>query len=576
MIKNLRIVFGMMKKKRYFFLVSVIIASMSIVGIRIFNSYVYKNVVNTVFNSEVKSFSLAIKLSCLSLILICIISPLTSFFSMYLCNKTSCEIRTELYNHLVKLPLVYFEENTGGDILSKLTNDFNVLKAIYDRQLYEVILLIMNGSCALITIIMLDFRLAILIIIIGILSLFINVLYVKPVRVFSDKIQANLSKVSERFIDVYFGNRVTKLFNAEKIMLNKFSRENKYVLTENMKLIKKEAQRDVVNYMFSTFSLISVLGVGALMVTYKMVDPGTVIAIFSLQDIVVELFVGLGVSVTNLQKSLAGAERIFSFMNEGTEPEIIKEYKFISRNDDTIITMKNVDFSYDGKKKVIDNLNLDIKKGEILALVGKSGSGKSTILKLLLGLYKPQKGEVLLNDKKNSELTLSQLRDRFAYVAQEAYLFNFSIEENILLEQENISYDSVVNAAKSADAHDFIMGLNDKYKTMGGENSSKLSGGQRQRVALARALIRNRKILLLDEVTSGVDGESQDYIFNEIYNKQGDITTIVCAHRLSTVENADRIIVIDEGKIVGSGRHSDLLQNNKIYKMLYESQFNYV
>lgn len=434
MIKNLSRLFEMMGRKKYIFFLSVFITSVSVVGVGIINSFIYKNVVNSVFNGQVELFNTAVKLSFISLAFVCIITPFTSFFSMYLCHKTSYEIRTKLYLHLIKLPMIYFNKNGGGEILSKLLNDFNRLKSIYDGQLYQVIFLIMNGSIALIAIIIFDWRLSIVIILLGVLSLFINVLYVKPVRVYSAEIQCKLSKLSQRFIDICFGNRVAKLFNAENIIFERFDKENTDILKENINLVKKEAHRDSINYLFSAFSFISILGIGAFMVAYKLIDPGTVIAIFSLRERVEELFVGVGSSITNIQKSLAGTERILEFIDEGIEDEEIKEYRAISKNDDIIITMKDIDFSYDGDKKVINSLNLNVKRGEILAFVGASGSGKSTILKLLMGLYKPQKGEILLSSEKDSDLTLSELREQFAYVSQEAYLFDLSLRENIILQ----------------------------------------------------------------------------------------------------------------------------------------------
>jgi subfamily B ATP-binding cassette protein MsbA len=296
------------------------------------------------------------------------------------------------------------------------------------------------------------------------------------------------------------------------------------------------------------------------------------IAIFQIMPPVKEL-----TSVNNrIQESTSAAKRVFEILD--IEPDIkeapnaieLKEFK------DEIV-FENVWFSYNGTKNgdfILKGINLKVKKGEILAIVGPSGAGKSTLVDLIPRFYDPTEGRILIDGIDLRMIKIKSLRDKIGIVTQETILFNDTIRNNIAYGLEDCPIDKIIEVAKAANAHDFIMQLPNGYDTVIGERGMKLSGGQRQRISIARALLKNPPILILDEATSNLDAESEILVQEAIERLMQNRTVFVIAHRLSTIRNADRIIVIDNGRIVQEGKHEELIHQDGLYKKLYEMQFN--
>ena len=277
--------------------------------------------------------------------------------------------------------------------------------------------------------------------------------------------------------------------------------------------------------------------------------------------------------VNQLQNGLASADRVFAIMD--IEPDIndIKNAHKIS-NLNKHISYNNVSFSYERDNvKVLDNINFEIKKGEVVALVGPSGAGKSTLVDLLPRFYDTSSGSIKIDNKDIKELKLNSLRSLMGIVTQETFLFDDSIKANISYGVENISDEKIEKAAIAANAHTFILNLPNGYNTIIGENGVSLSGGQKQRIAIARAIVNNPPILILDEATSSLDSESEKHVQLAIENLMNQRTVIVIAHRLSTVQNANKILVIDNGKIIQEGSHKELLNTDGLYKQLHKMQF---
>jgi subfamily B ATP-binding cassette protein MsbA len=273
-----------------------------------------------------------------------------------------------------------------------------------------------------------------------------------------------------------------------------------------------------------------------------------------------------------LQRGIAASESIFTLLDSESEPEHIGNHETIN---EVAITLKNINFKYaTSKNLILKNINLDIRPGETIALVGKSGSGKTSLLDLLPRLYKPSSGQIYFNNNDISNLDLGFIRKQISYVGQDFTLFNDTIINNIAYGELNESkMIDIENATKKANAFNFINSLPDKFNTYVGQNGILLSGGQKQRIAIARAILKNAPILLLDEATSALDSESELIIQESISKLSANKTTLVIAHRLSTVMNADQIIVIDNGEIIESGTHNDLLNKNEAYSILFNSQF---
>lgn len=296
-------------------------------------------------------------------------------------------------------------------------------------------------------------------------------------------------------------------------------------------------------------------------------DFGTVFAILTVQGNVSSMLLNFGSAWGMMQESVAASELIHEVLNTDKE----ERKPAIAPEDDTsdhYIAFENVSFSYDDSGPVLDGLNLSVKEGTVAALVGPSGGGKSTVIKLLPEFYPIGKGKIYFAGRNIDSYSADELRNMISYVPQDAYLFDASVKENIGYGKTNASDEEIIDAAKAANAHDFIMELSDGYDTLVGERGESLSGGQRQRIAIARAFLKNAPVLLLDEATSALDNENEAIVQQSIESLMKNRTVIVVAHRLSTIENADIIYVIEHGRVVQLGTHEDLKQQDGVYAEL--------
>ncbi len=318
--------------------------------------------------------------------------------------------------------------------------------------------------------------------------------------------------------------------------------------------------------------------IGSIFRTRGEITVGTMLAGVRLSGGALWIFHGLGNFIRNIQESLAGADRIFEIMDapkeelrgEDSAGKVDSGEKCAEKR---ILVFQDVSFGYQDRNPVFSGLNFSVRKNEVVALVGSSGGGKSTLLKLLLGFYNADAGKILLYGRSLHHYSLTELRSCFAYVPQNTYLFDGTIGENISYGSPGASPERIEECARSANAHDFITGLSEGYDSVVGERGVHLSGGQRQRIAIARALLKDAPILLLDEATASLDSESEQEVQKALEVLMRDRTVIVVAHRLSTVRKADRILVMESGRIVEEGSHEELIERNGRYAELYSLQF---
>ena len=485
------------------------------------------------------------------------------------------DLRDDAYTHLHKLPMSFFKNEKTGNLISRITNDVNVVNASVSavflnliREPLNIIVFLgialsISWKLTLISVIVLPFSM-------GIISWIGLVL-----RRHSGMLQEKMSDITTVLHETISGVKIVKAFGMEKYENKKFRRETNSYFKLILKIVRIRNSASPITEFLSVIVGIFLVYYGGRLVlesgTLKASEfLGFLFAIFQMMPPIKELS-----TVNNrIQESSAAADRVFEILD--TEPTIKnvdspKPLKTFSEK----IEFKNVSFHYDDSDDlVLDNISFTVRKGEIIALVGSSGSGKTTLVDLIPRFYDPTSGEILIDNTDIRQVRIEDLRKLLGIVTQETVLFNDTIKNNIAYGLGNYSMDKIIEASKAANAHNFIMEFPKEYETIVGERGAKLSGGQRQRLSIARALLVNPPIMIFDEATSALDSESEVLVQEAIDRLMFDRTTFVIAHRLSTIRNADRIFVLDGGKIVQQGKHDELMLDEKgIYKKLYELQF---
>ena len=485
------------------------------------------------------------------------------------------DIRDKLYKHIQTLSLGYFHKKQTGSITSIVMNDVEQLQValavVFQRLFVEPIniltfvtlLFIISWKLALIAIVIIPLA-GIAIISIG-----------RSIRRKSRRTQAKIAEIMQILTETLTSIRIVKAFVNEKEEVKKFTGESK----NYFKLLLKRARLDLISApVTESFGVI----IGVVLLWYgglEVLSNEGVSAEDFIRFIVI-LFSILGpikqMSNVNLkiQVGAASAERIFELLD--TPPEIVEDLNPVDlKVFKNSIEFDKVHFEYnDGDTLVLDQVTFSIKKGEVVAMVGPSGSGKSTIADLIPRFYDVTTGSIQIDGHDLRKATLASIRGNMGIVTQEVILFNDTIKNNIAYAQPNVTDEAIIKAAEAANALDFIEKTPEGFNTLIGERGVNLSGGQKQRLAIARALLKNPPILILDEATSALDTESEKKVQNAIENLMKDRTALVIAHRLSTVQNADKIIVIDEGKVVEIGTHNELYENGGLYRRLYDIQFD--
>lgn len=500
---------------------------------------------------------------------------LQSYYMAFVEQGMIRDLRNDSYRHLHKLPMSYFKNEKTGNLISRITNDVNMvntsISAVFLNMIREPLTIMVFLAIA----ISISWQLTLFSLVVLPFSLIVISYIGLILRKQSGLLQQKMADITNNLHETITGVKIVKAFGMEEYENKKFFGETQKFFKLVLKITRIRNISSPVTEFLSVIVGVVIIYFGAqLVLVDRSIKPSEFItflfAIFQLMPPVKELS-----SVNNrIQESSAAADRIFEILD--TEPRIknadspIEITSFKEK-----IVFENVSFLYDDSEEpVLDGINLEIKRGSILALVGSSGAGKTTMVDLLPRFYDPTSGRILLDGEDIKQIRLEDLRKMMGIVTQETVLFNESVRSNIAYGLENYPDNMVIEAAKAANAHNFIMEMPKGYDTIIGEKGTKLSGGQRQRISIARALLKNPPIMILDEATSSLDNESEVLVQEAIERLMYDRTTFVIAHRLSTIRNADRIIVLDRGKIVQQGKHSELLQDeNGIYKKLYHLQF---
>ncbi|TPG68061.1 ABC transporter ATP-binding protein [Brevibacillus laterosporus] len=508
-----------------------------------------------------------------TLLLVSILSPTFSYIYRRTVKEVMADIRLILFKQVGKFPSRYYEQHHSGDIMSRLSNDLLTMERTYSEHIKTITIVLISLLGSLIGMFILDWRFASILVVLSAITLYINTRFAKSVRKISDKTQQQQGVLTERLNDFLSGLPIIKMFHLHQVVTRRYTEVNEQVTSSTIEQGHKNALLEGTNFFINFLSFGGMLVLGIIMVSQDVIGVGSLVAIIQQQLLVTLGFLHLGQVLSILQSSLSGASRVIELLQEPIEPERYPSIEEeLPHHKGMVLEMNQVVFEYDPGSKVLDHFSFSIAEGETAALVGASGSGKSTVIKLLLGYYPVQRGTIRLFGKTIGEYTLPEMRSLVSYVPQDAYLFEGTIEENIRYGKLNATHEEIVEATRAAYAHDFIMDLPNGYQTRVGERGAMLSGGQRQRIAIARAIVKNAPILLLDEATSALDSGSEYWVQRALSELMQERTTLIIAHRLSTVEDADTIYVVDQGKVVEQGRHEELLKQNGFYSTLYDMQ----
>ncbi|AYB38095.1 ABC transporter ATP-binding protein [Brevibacillus laterosporus] len=542
-------------------------------GIVIVLPFVFKDLTDFASGKDTTLLIRAVIMVSGTLLLVSILSPTFSYIYRRTVKEVMADVRLMLFKQVGRFPSRYYEQHHSGDIMSRLSNDLLTMERTYSEHVKTIAIVLFSLVGSLIGMFLLDWRFASVLVVLSGVTLYINTRFAKSVRKISDKTQQQQGVLTERLNDFLAGLPIVKMFHLHRVVTRRYTEMNGQVTASTIEQGHKNALLEGTNFFINFLSFGGMLVFGIIMVAQDVIGVGSLVAIIQQQLLVTLGFLHLGQVLSILQSSLSGASRVIELLQEPIEPE---RYSALSEElpyqKDKVLEMNQVVFEYDPDAKVLDHFSFSIEEGETAALVGASGSGKSTVIKLLLGYYPAKSGDIRLFGKTIGEYTLQEMRNLISYVPQDAYLFEGTIEENIRYGKLDATHEEIVEATRAAYANDFIMDLPDGYETRVGERGALLSGGQRQRIAIARAIVKNAPVLLLDEATSALDSGSEYWVQRALAELMKDRTTLIVAHRLSTVEDADMIYVMDQGNVVEHGNHEELLKQNGFYTRLYKMQ----
>lgn len=495
-----------------------------------------------------------------------------NYLMSYVGQSVIIDIRAAVFKKLQRLSVSFYDKNKTGTIMSYVTNDVNALQSAMVENTIEMITegFILIGS--VVAMIYLDWRLTLFTVCTFPVVLWFMEFFGKKIRKTGGRIQectADITSVLQEFVA---SARVIKSFVREDYEVDRFDVENRANFRANMKNAQLMATLTPVVELVAAIGVTMIIWCGGNNVINGTITAGSLVAFLTYAVNISNPIKRLTRVIGNIQKALAAAQRVFMIIDmpeEIAESRDAKQLPEVSGK----VEFQNVSFAYDDKGNVITDLSFSVKPGEVIAIVGPSGAGKSTIANLLPRFYDVNKGDIKIDGHSVREVTLDSLREQVGIVPQETMLFNGSVYNNILYGRLDATKEEIEAAAKAANAHDFIMQLTDGYETKLGDRGVNLSGGQRQRIAIARAILKNPRILILDEATSALDTESERVVQEALDRLMVGRTSFVIAHRLSTVKNADKILVLEKGNLVESGTHDELLALDGLYAHLYKIQY---
>ncbi|WP_260258711.1 lipid A ABC transporter ATP-binding protein/permease MsbA [Vibrio intestinalis] len=506
-----------------------------------------------------------------------VLRGLSGFVSSYCLSWVSGNVvmlmRRRIFSQFMHMPVSYFDKESTGGLLSRITYDSEQVAGATSRALVSIV----REGASIVGLLVLMFwnswELSLVLIVVAPIVAWAIGVVSKRFRKISKNMQDTMGHVTSSAEQMLKGHKVVLSYGGQEVERQRFDVVSNQMRQQSMKLVAAQAIANPVIQVIASVALVTVLFLASVDSIRETLTPGTFTVVFSAMFGLMRPLKALTNVTSDFQRGMAASQTLFALMDLETEQDNGKFQAETVRGD---VSVKDVTFSYEGKEKpALSNVSFDIPQGKTVALVGRSGSGKSTIANLFTRFYDVDSGSISLDDRDIRDYALTNLRSHFALVSQNVHLFNDTIANNIAYAAtDEYSREQIEQAARLAHAMDFIESMDEGLDTVIGENGASLSGGQRQRIAIARALLRDAPVLILDEATSALDTESEKAIQAALDELQKDKTVLVIAHRLSTIENADQILVIDEGEVIERGNHAELIVKPEgAYAQLHRIQF---
>lgn len=490
----------------------------------------------------------------------------------YIGTQVVMKMRQQLFEKFIHLPVEFHDHNSSGSLISKVIYDTEQVRGAAGKALLTLVREGVFVAGLLAVMFYYSWKLSLIFLVIGPLVAIVVSVVSKRFRKVSDAIQKAMGSLTSSVEQAVKGHKVVLMHDGQQLESDKFAQRNNQNRLQNMKLVTSQILSVSTIQIIASVALAFVLFAASLPAMMAELSAGIFINVLVCMVMLLKPLKMLTTVNTEFQKGMAACASVFDILDNQNEKD---EGKHVLPRVKGALSLRNVTFTYPTKTEpAIKNVSFDVKPGQTVALVGRSGSGKSTLANLLTRFYSPDSGEILLDDQNIETATLRSLRLQFALVSQQVVLFNDTIANNIAYGKQNdVTREQIIQAAEMAHMSDFVAQQEHGFETMVGENGLMLSGGQRQRIAIARAILADAPILLLDEATSALDNESEKFIQQQLDELQRTRTSIVVAHRLSTVENADMILVVEQGEIIEQGSHTELLAQKGMYAQLHSMNF---
>lgn len=551
-LKELKQTIDLMEHKKMY-MICILISCSAYSAYQIMISFVPMFLIKSIIGKNIKQLAFSFGILVCALLISTIIDPIVTYKFNQCISTMSLKLRIKIFSKIEKLGILQVAKYTSGDLISRITNDISSIEQMFKSEAYMLITSIIYGVGAAVSMFSLNVYFSSIIFIMAAATVITSFYFGSQLHKISSQIQKKYAVLNQYIMDSVLGSRDIKIFNVHNYLYKKYLNENKDLIKYEMEQNKINSKINTVNFLMSGINIVGAFAIGVFMVDRESLDFGTIVAIIGLQKGIIFMFERVGRYYTKVQSSLTASARIFEILDQDNDTiHKNKSNLFDGKKSAAAeaIIFDKVKFSYSNKDFIINNLSLKIGKGERIAIYGASGKGKSTLLKLILGFYSLNDGEIYVNGKMVNENNIIKIRDDIAYVPQDTFLFEGTIEQNIICNQVMYSHEDVVKSAKKANAHDFIMSLPNQYNTKIRENANNFSSGQKQRIAIARAFFKNAPIILMDEPTAALDTDSEKEIKQALEELCFGRTVIIIAHQDRILEDVSKVYILESGILI--------------------------